>query len=50
LTEAINLAEYIAAEQTYFTHISHYLGLHETVSQALPDSVALAVDGMEIWV
>ena len=50
LTEAINLAEYIAAEQTYFTHISHYLGLHETVSQSLPDSVALAVDGMEIWV
>jgi len=50
LKEAINLAEYINAKQTYFTHISHYLGLHESVSQSLPDSIALAEDGLQISV
>jgi len=50
LTEALNVAEYIGAEQTYFTHISHYLGLHHEVSHTLPKSVQLATDGLSIEV
>lgn len=46
--EAIEMAEKIGAEQTYFTHISHNLGLHEEVSKELPDNIKLAYDGLTI--
>lgn len=48
LAEAIALAEELGAEQTYFTHISHRLGLHKQVSTELPDGVFLAYDGLKI--
>lgn len=46
--EAIEMAEKIGAEQTYFTHISHNLGLHEEVGKELPDNIKLAYDGLTI--
>ncbi len=47
--EAIALAEEINAEQTYFTHISHHLGLHEAVEKnKLPQNMRLAYDGLQI--
>jgi phosphoribosyl 1,2-cyclic phosphate phosphodiesterase len=48
LDEAIDLAEELGAEQTYFTHISHRLGLHKEVTQELPEGVFLAHDGLKI--
>jgi phosphoribosyl 1,2-cyclic phosphate phosphodiesterase len=48
LEEAITMSKCIAAENTYFTHISHQLGLHETVTKELPAHFYLAYDGMEI--
>lgn len=48
LSEAIALAEIIGAEATYFTHISHQLGLHETVSSQLPPGMHLAFDGLQL--
>lgn len=48
LEEAIQLAEELGAEKTYFTHISHQLGLHAEVSRELPENVALAWDGQKI--
>lgn len=48
LSEAIELAEEIGAETTYFTHISHNMGLHEEVSQELPPQMHLAYDGLII--
>lgn len=48
LSEAIELAEEIGAETTYFTHISHNMGLHEEVSQELPPQMHLAYDGFII--
>lgn len=50
LTEAVAMAKQIGAEQTYFTHISHKLGLHNKVSEELPNGVALAYDGLAITV
>ncbi|MEQ8323947.1 MAG: MBL fold metallo-hydrolase [Vicingaceae bacterium] len=50
LQEAIELANELEVEQTYFTHISHYLGLHEQVSEKLPTNMALAHDGLVIEV
>lgn len=44
LSEAIDVAREIGAEQTYFTHISHQLGLHETINAALPPGMQLAYD------
>lgn len=46
LEEAVALAEELQAGQTYLTHISHNLGLHEKVEQALPPNIHLAYDGL----
>jgi len=48
LDEAIELARKIGAEKTYFTHISHQLGLHENVQNFLPEGMFLSYDGLSI--
>jgi phosphoribosyl 1,2-cyclic phosphate phosphodiesterase len=48
LQEAIELANEIGAERTYFTHISHQLGLHDAVESTLPKGMYLAYDGLRI--
>lgn len=48
LDEAIAFARRIGAEQTYFTHISHRLGLHNEVQQELPAGIFLAYDGLTL--
>ncbi len=48
LKQAIALAEEIKAENTYFTHISHQLGLHEQISKELPVGIHLAYDGLKL--
>ncbi len=44
--EAIAFANLIGAETTYFTHISHNLGLHADVAKELPTHIKLAYDGL----
>lgn len=48
LDEAIALAQEIGAEKTYFTHISHQLGLHDKVNNGLPANIQLAYDGLKV--
>lgn len=48
LDQAIQLAAEIGAEETYFTHISHQLGLHREISELLPGGMFLAYDGLNI--
>ncbi|MFT5725336.1 MAG: phosphoribosyl 1,2-cyclic phosphate phosphodiesterase, partial [Bacteroidia bacterium] len=48
LDEAIQLAQEINAEQTYFTHISHQLGLADDLKKELPSNIMLAYDGLQI--
>jgi phosphoribosyl 1,2-cyclic phosphate phosphodiesterase len=48
LQEAIDLAHELDIPKTYFTHISHQLGLHDVVSETLPKDCALGYDGLEI--
>lgn len=48
LREAIALARQIGAQQAWFTHISHLMGLHAEVQAHLPPGVALAYDGLRI--
>ncbi|MEC8402028.1 MAG: MBL fold metallo-hydrolase [Bacteroidota bacterium] len=46
LSEALDVAEQVGAKRTYLTHVSHLMGAHEGVEQALPDGVHLAYDGL----
>jgi phosphoribosyl 1,2-cyclic phosphate phosphodiesterase len=48
LEEALAVADKIGAEQTYLIHVSHKLGRHKTIEKELPNSVALAYDGLSI--
>lgn len=51
LEEALAFIEEIAPERAYLTHISHRMGLHETVNHSmLPSGVALAHDELKIVV
>jgi phosphoribosyl 1,2-cyclic phosphate phosphodiesterase len=48
LDEAIELVKKINPEKAYFTHMSHTLGLHDSIMKELPDSMELAYDGLEL--
>lgn len=48
LDEAIAQAHSLQAKHTYFTHISHQMGLYTDVMRELPIGISLAYDGLEI--
>ena len=48
LDEAIALSQELGVRQTYFTHISHQLGLHDAINRELPAGISLAFDGLTI--
>lgn len=48
LSEAIELAKGLEVPEVYFTHISHQLGLHQSISAELPEGVRLAFDGLKL--
>lgn len=50
IEEAIEQVEKIKPARTYFTHISHRLGLHADISSELPDGIKLAYDGLQVEV
>jgi phosphoribosyl 1,2-cyclic phosphate phosphodiesterase len=50
LVEAIEVAKLISAKETYFTHVSHLLGLHAEVERDLPAGTKLAFDGQSFFV
>ncbi len=50
LQEAVALATELDIPQTYFTHISHQMGLHHAVNQTLPKGMQLAHDGLIVSV
>ena len=42
----MEVAKSVQVEDTYFTHISHQLGLHDVVDSDLPEGMHLAYDGL----
>jgi phosphoribosyl 1,2-cyclic phosphate phosphodiesterase len=48
LEEALELSVKIGARKTYFTHISHEIGLHEDVNNQLPTNIQFAYDGLQL--
>ena len=49
LEEAIALSQRVKPKQTYFTHISHQLGLHQDVEGELPSEINLAYDTLSFY-
>ncbi len=50
LDEAVQLANELQVERVYLTHISHQLGLHNTINSQLPPHIQLAYDGLKLTV
>ena len=48
LSEALEMVAAIRPCRTYFTHISHKMGLHADVEKELPEHVSLAFDGVQL--
>ena len=48
LDEAMNLVDELKIPSSFFTHISHQLGLHKIVNGNLPKHISLAHDGLTI--
>ncbi len=48
LGEAIDLVQELEIPTVYFTHISHQLGLHQSIEAELPDNIHLAYDGLVV--
>lgn len=46
LEEAKQIAKLVGADNTYFTHISHQLGLYQEIEDLLEDNLHLAYDGL----
>lgn len=48
LTEAIEVARRINASETWFTHMSHRMGLHAATDKELLPGIRLAYDGLRL--
>jgi phosphoribosyl 1,2-cyclic phosphate phosphodiesterase len=50
LGEAIEVVKELKVPEAYFTHISHQLGLHQSITDGLPKGIHLAHDGLRLSV
>jgi phosphoribosyl 1,2-cyclic phosphate phosphodiesterase len=50
LDQALEIIREINPAKAYITHLSHFIGLHETVQNSLPPNVYLAYDGLSFEV
>lgn len=50
LGEALEFIKEIKPKRAYLTHISHVMGFHAEVQQALPENVFLAYDNLQITI
>ena len=48
LEEALELIGELKPDQSFLTHISHQMGLHDEVARELPENVFLAYDGLRV--
>ena len=48
LDQAIDFVHNVGAENAWFLHMSHRMGLHAEMDRTLPDGMHLAYDGMKI--
>lgn len=50
LEEAIAISKQLGAKKTWFTHLSHMMGKTTDLTPSLPDSMALAYDGLKFTI
>ncbi len=50
LEEALNLMTELAPEKGFLTHIGHFMGTHQEVSNQLPKNIEIAWDGMKLFI
>ena len=48
LKQTLGLIDIIKPKRAYLIHMSHYMGLHNTIQATLPSNVFLAYDGLKI--
>ena len=48
LGEGVALSQELGIKETFFTHISHQLGLNDAINNELPEGICLAYDGLTI--
>jgi len=48
LEEALTIIQKVNPGSAYITHISHQMGLHQTVQDELPENIFLAYDGLTL--
>jgi len=48
LSDALDIIKRVNPERAYLTHLGHYIGKHDEVSNELPENVELAYDGLQI--
>lgn len=46
LSEALEITQKIGAKKTYFTHMSHDMGLHKEFENELPENIYFSYDGL----
>lgn len=49
LAQAIEILQELKPKQAYITHMSHEMGMYDDVQKMLPDFIAPAYDGLEIY-
>lgn len=49
LSEAVAMVQELKVPAAWFTHMSHQIGLHETINESLPGGINLAYDGLTIF-
>ncbi len=50
VADAVEVSERIGAKRTYFTHMTHQIGLHDVANRRLPDGFLFGYDMMEFRV
>lgn len=48
LSESIKMAQRINADRTFLIHISHRMGLHDTIDERCPGNIHLGFDGLTL--
>ncbi|TVR40177.1 MAG: MBL fold metallo-hydrolase [Bacteroidia bacterium] len=48
MDEALEVIREVNPEKAFITHLSHFMGIHESVNKDLPENVMLAYDGLKL--
>jgi len=50
IEDAIRVSKRVGASHTWLTHLTHYIGLHDSANRRLPENVEFGYDGQVLYV